>query len=174
MKAVLQRVTEARVTVEGEIVGACGHGLLILLGVARGDTEAEVDRLLSKIVKLRIFEDDKGKMNRSVQDIGGEMLVVSQFTLLANYRHGNRPDFMNAASPEEAKRLYEIFLEKAADCVSRVEHGVFGADMKVSLVNDGPVTIVMDTDLLRTDGTIPAEPEPPKTSALAERTWSSV
>lgn len=148
MKAVIQRVTYASVTVGGDTVGACGHGLMILLGVARGDTEADADKLLAKILKLRIFEDDNGKMNRSVQDIGGEMLVISQFTLLANYRHGNRPDFLNAAPPDEANRLYEHFADGAAAVLSHVGRGVFGADMKVSLCNDGPVTIVMDSDVL--------------------------
>jgi D-tyrosyl-tRNA(Tyr) deacylase len=149
MKAVLQRVTHARVEIDGRVVGECGKGLMILLGVAEGDTEADLDRLLAKIVKLRIFEDECGKMNRSVQDIGGEMLVVSQFTLMANYRHGNRPDFLGAAAPAEATRLYELFLKKAATYVSHVAHGEFGADMQVSLCNDGPVTIVMDSDVLK-------------------------
>ncbi len=148
MKAVIQRVSQARVEVDGEVTGTCGRGLMILLGVAAGDTEDDMDRLLAKIVKLRIFEDENGKMNRSVQDVNGEMLVVSQFTLLANYRHGNRPDFLQAAPPREAKRLYERFIEKASGMVSHVGHGRFGADMQVSLVNDGPVTIVMDSDIL--------------------------
>lgn len=149
MKAVIQRVTSARVEVNGELVGSCGHGLLILLGVATGDTEEDLNRMLAKIVKLRIFEDENGKMNRSVQDIDGELLVVSQFTLLANYRHGNRPDFLGAAAPAEANRLYELFIEKAKTCVRHVGHGRFGTDMQVSLVNDGPVTIVMESDVLR-------------------------
>ena len=148
MKAVIQRVSQARVEVDGEVTGTCGRGLMILLGVAAGDTEDDMDRLLAKIVKLRIFEDENGKMNRSVQDVNGEMLVVSQFTLLANYRHGNRPDFLQAAPPREAERLYERFIEKASGMVSHVGHGRFGADMQVSLVNDGPVTIVMDSDIL--------------------------
>ena len=148
MKAVIQRVRQARVEVDGEVTGTCGRGLMILLGVAAGDTEDDMDRLLAKIVKLRIFEDENGKMNRSVQDVNGEMLVVSQFTLLANYRHGNRPDFLQAAPPQEAERLYERFIEKASGMVSHVGHGRFGADMQVSLVNDGPVTIVMDSDIL--------------------------
>ena len=149
MKAVIQRVREASVTVDGEVIGACGHGLMVLLGVARGDTEQDLDKLLSKILKLRIFEDENGKMNRSVQDVGGEMLVISQFTLLANYKHGNRPDFLEAAPPDEANRLYELFADKAADSLSHVGRGRFGADMKVSLCNDGPVTIVMDSDVLK-------------------------
>jgi len=149
MKAVIQRVSSAEVAVNGEVVGRCGHGLLVLLGVAVGDTEEDLDRLLQKMVKLRIFEDENGKMNRSVQDVDGEMLVVSQFTLLANYRHGNRPDYMGAAAPAEANRLYELFIDKARACIRHVDHGVFGADMKVSLLNDGPVTIVMESDALK-------------------------
>ena len=149
MKAVIQRVTSASVEVDGELVGSCGHGLLILLGVATGDTEEDLERMLQKIVKLRIFEDDNGKMNRSIQDIDGEMLVVSQFTLLANYKHGNRPDYLGAAAPTEANRLYELFMERARAYVRHVGHGKFGADMKVSLLNDGPVTIVMDSEVLK-------------------------
>ena len=149
MKAVIQRVTSAKVEVDGELIGSCGHGLLILLGVATGDTEADLDRMLAKIVKLRIFEDENGKMNRSVKDIDGEMLVVSQFTLLANYKHGNRPDYLGAAAPAEATRLYEMFIEKAKAHVRHVGHGKFGADMKVSLLNDGPVTIVMESEVLK-------------------------
>lgn len=149
MKAVIQRVTSARVEVDGELIGACGHGLLILLGVATGDTEDDLDRMLQKIVKLRIFEDENGKMNKSVQDVDGELLVVSQFTLLANYRQGNRPDYLGAAAPDEANRLYELFTEKAKAYVKHVGHGKFGADMKVSLCNDGPVTIVMDSEVLK-------------------------
>ena len=149
MKAVIQRVTSAKVEVDGEMIGSCGHGLLILLGVAVGDTEEDLDRMLQKILKLRIFEDENGKMNRSVQDIDGEMLVVSQFTLLANYKHGNRPDYLGAAAPAEANRLYELFVERAGAALRHVGHGRFGADMQVSLVNDGPVTIVMESDVLR-------------------------
>ena len=149
MKAVIQRVTSAKVEVDGELIGSCGHGLMILLGVAEGDTEADLDRMLQKIIKLRIFEDENGKMNRSVLDIDGEMLVVSQFTLLANYKHGNRPDYMGAAAPAEATRLYELFIEKAKAHLRHVGHGQFGADMQVSLCNDGPVTIVMDSEVLK-------------------------
>ena len=149
MKAVIQRVTSAKVEVDGELIGSCGKGLMILLGVAVGDTEADLDRMLQKMVKLRIFEDENGKMNRSIQDVDGEMLVVSQFTLLANYRHGNRPDYIGAAAPAEATRLYELFIEKAKAYVRHVGHGQFGADMQVSLCNDGPVTIVMDSEVLK-------------------------
>lgn len=150
MKAVIQRVTHASVVVDGETVGACGEGLMILLGVAEGDTELDAELLCRKIVNLRIFTDENGKMNRSVKDIDGEMLVISQFTLLANYRHGNRPDFLASAKPEEANRLYEYFKSLASREVRRVESGVFGAHMDVTLLNNGPVTIVMDSEVLKT------------------------
>jgi D-tyrosyl-tRNA(Tyr) deacylase len=149
MKAVIQRVTEASVCVDGKTVGACGQGFLVLLGVAQGDGRAEAELLAKKIVNLRIFQDDAGKMNRSIQDIDGEMLVISQFTLMANCRHGNRPDFLASAKPAEAIPLYEYFKELVAASVRHVECGVFGSDMKVSLLNDGPVTIVLDTDTLK-------------------------
>lgn len=149
MKAVLQRVTEACVKIDGMSVGKCAHGLLILLGVAEGDGEQEAQMLASKISTLRIFSDENGKMNRSVADVGGEILVVSQFTLLANYRCGNRPDYKASAAPDEAYRLYEYFSDRLRQLGFKVETGVFGADMQVSLVNDGPVTIVMDTDVLK-------------------------
>lgn len=150
MKAVIQRVSHAAVVVDGETVGSCGAGYLILLGVAEGDTETDAELLCRKIVNLRIFSDEAGKMNRSIKDIDGEMLVISQFTLMANYRHGNRPDFLAAAKPEEANRLYEYFKKLASNEVRRVESGVFGAHMEVSLLNDGPVTIVMDSEVLKT------------------------
>ena len=149
MKAVIQRVKHASVEVEGKLVGSCNEGFLVLLGVAEGDTEKEAEMLCRKIVNLRIFQDEAGKMNRSLLDIDGEMLVVSQFTLLANYRHGNRPDFMASAKPDEANRLYEYFKALAQKELRRVESGVFGADMKVELLNDGPVTIVMDSEVLK-------------------------
>ena len=149
MKAVLQRVSHASVKVDGAVTGSCERGLLILLGVAEGDCENDAELLCKKIVNLRIFPDDAGKMNRSLKDIDGELLVISQFTLLANYRHGNRPDFLASAKPEEANRLYEYFKSLAAKEIKRVESGIFGAHMEVSLLNDGPVTIVMDSDLLK-------------------------
>lgn len=149
MKAVLQRVSHAEVSVDGEVVGSCNAGFLVLLGVAAGDTAQEAELLCKKIVNLRVFQDDAGKMNRSILDVGGEMLVVSQFTLMANCRHGNRPDFMASAKPEVAIPLYEYFKELAARELKRVECGVFGADMKVSLLNDGPVTILLDTDTFK-------------------------
>ena len=145
MKAVIQRVKHAEVKVDGEVVGACREGFLVLLGVAEGDSEAEADLLVRKLVGLRVFADDAGKMNRSVVDIGGELLVVSQFTLLANCRHGNRPDFLASAKPEEARRLYEYFTAQVKERVAHVENGVFGAHMEVTLLNDGPVTILLDT-----------------------------
>jgi len=149
MKAVIQRVSHASVDVDGKTVGCCEQGYLILLGVAKGDTEAEAEMLCRKILQLRIFPDEAGKMNRSIKDIDGEMLVISQFTLLANYRHGNRPDFLESAKPEEANRLYEYFKKLASAELKRVESGIFGAHMQVSLLNDGPVTIVMDSDVLK-------------------------
>lgn len=141
MKAVLQRVREARVEIEGRVVGRIDAGLLVLLCAERGDTEAVGDRLLAKLLKLRIFSDDAGKMNRSVQDVGGGLLVVSQFTLAADVRGGNRPSFTQAAAPDEGRRLYERFVAQARLAHPVVETGVFAADMQVHLVNDGPVTI---------------------------------
>ena len=149
MKAVIQRVQSANVKIEGQTVGSIGQGLLILLGVANEDSENEVGILAEKILKLRIFSDENGKMNRSVWDVGGEILVVSQFTLLANCRHGNRPDFLESAPPQLANRLYELFKEKIRQSVEKTECGVFGADMQVTLVNDGPVTILLDTETLK-------------------------
>ncbi len=157
MKAVIQRVREASVAVDGETVGKCGHGLLVLLGVAPEDTEADMERMVQKMVKMRIFEDENGKMNRSLSDVGGEMLVISQFTLFANYKHGNRPDYLGAAAPDKANAMYEKFVARASELVGHVGHGVFGADMKVSLVNDGPVTIVMDSEVLAPKS-VPAAP----------------
>ena len=145
MKAVIQRVTSASVHVDGELIGSCGHGLLVLLGVATGDTEEDLERMLQKMVKLRIFEDENGKMNRSVQDIDGEMLVVSQFTLYADVSK-RRPGFSHAAKPDLAIPLYERFMDQCRQRGFRVEHGESGADMKVASVNDGPVTILYDTD----------------------------
>lgn len=149
MKAVIQRVTEASVRVDGETVGNCKNGLMILLGVAKGDTDLDAKLLADKICKLRIFSDADGKMNLSVENIDGEALVISQFTLMANYKHGNRPDFFDSAPPTEANRLYEYFAELVSRRLKHVGRGVFGAHMEVSLVNDGPVTIVMDSDVLK-------------------------
>ena len=146
MKAVLQRVAEARVVVNGEIVGQIGRGLLVLVCAERGDSQAQADKLLAKILKLRIFADDAGKMNRSVQDVDGQgacggLLIVSQFTLAADVSGGNRPSFTGAAAPDEGRRLYDYFVAQARQLHPQVETGQFAADMQVHLVNDGPVTI---------------------------------
>lgn len=143
MISVLQRVSEARVVIDGQTVGQIGAGLLVLLCAERGDTEVQGDKLLAKILKLRIFSDEAGKMNRSVQDVQGGLLIVSQFTLAADTSSGNRPGFANAAPPDEGRRLYDIFVEKARAAHPQVQTGQFGADMQVHLVNDGPVTIPM-------------------------------
>ncbi len=141
MKAVLQRVAEARVVIAGEVVGEIGQGLLVLLCAEQGDTEAQADKLLTKILKLRIFSDENGKMNRSVQDVAGGLLIVSQFTLAADVSGGNRPSFTAAASPDVGRKLVDFFVAKAMAAHPLVQTGQFGADMKVHLVNDGPVTI---------------------------------
>ena len=148
MKAVLQRVKRASVAVDGVTVGECADGLMILLGVANGDEKSDAEALAAKILKLRIFNDENGKMNRSVTDIDGEMLVISQFTLLANYAHGNRPDYLESAPPSEANELYEYFISLVKPALRHVGTGIFGADMKVELLNDGPVTIIMDSKIL--------------------------
>ncbi|BEP59956.1 D-aminoacyl-tRNA deacylase [Variovorax sp. V213] len=141
MKAVVQRVASARVDIAGQTVGAIDAGLLVLLCAERGDVDALADRMLAKLLKLRIFSDHAGKMNRSVQDIGGGLLVVSQFTLAADVSGGNRPSFTQAAAPDEGRRLYEYFVAQARAAHPVVATGEFGADMQVQLVNDGPVTI---------------------------------
>ncbi|KAB2898574.1 MAG: D-tyrosyl-tRNA(Tyr) deacylase [Burkholderiaceae bacterium] len=141
MISVLQRVREARVDVGGITVGQIGPGLLALVCAERGDSEAEADKLLAKLLKLRVFSDEAGKMNRSVQDIAGGLLVVSQFTLAADTTGGNRPSFTQAAAPEEGRRLYDYFVARARAAHAQVQTGQFAADMQVHLVNDGPVTI---------------------------------
>ena len=141
MKAVLQRVREASVTVNGEVIGRIGAGLLVLLCAERGDTETQADKMLAKILKLRIFGDAEGKMNRSLQDVAGGLLVVSQFTLAADTSGGNRPGFSSAAAPADGQRLYDYFVAQARIAHAVVQTGQFGADMLVALVNDGPVTI---------------------------------
>ena len=148
MRAVVQRVSSAQVDIDGQCAGSIGRGLLILLGVGHEDTEAQAERLWSKISRLRIFEDADGKTNLSLADVDGEVLVVSQFTLFANCKKGNRPSFTEAGSPDEANRLYEWFVERARTDVPRVKTGRFGAYMDVSLVNDGPFTLWLDTDTL--------------------------
>ena len=141
MLAVVQRVSEARVVVAGRTLGEIGPGLLVLVCAERGDTEAQADRLLAKLLKLRIFSDESGKMNRSVQDIGGGLLLVSQFTLAADVSGGNRPSFTNAAPPEQGRRLYDYLVAQGRAAHPVVATGEFAADMQVQLVNDGPVTI---------------------------------
>jgi D-tyrosyl-tRNA(Tyr) deacylase len=145
MRAVVQRVSRARVAVGDETVGRIGPGLLVLLGVANGDGEAEAERLAGKVARLRIFEDDAGRFDHDVANAGGSVLAVSQFTLIADTRKGNRPSFSDAAAPDVAEPLYERFCTVLADAGLPVERGVFGARMAVELVNDGPVTIVLDT-----------------------------
>ena len=145
MKAIIQRVTQASVTVDREIVGEIGKGYMILFGAAQGDTDADCEKLADKISKLRIFADENDKTNLSINDVGGDMLIVSQFTLLADCHHGNRPSFIGAGKPDEADRLYELFKAKCSEKISgKVEGGVFGAKMQVSLVNDGPFTILLE------------------------------
>lgn len=149
MIAVLQRAAKAAVQVDGSTVGEIGRGLLVLLGVSAEDAEQDAELLCKKILACRIFEDEAQKMNLSVRDVGGSVLVVSNFTLLANYAHGNRPDYMAAARPEQANRLYEYFVELVRRDGTPVATGEFGADMQVHLVGDGPVTIVMDSNQLK-------------------------
>ena len=148
MRAVLQRVTRASVTVDGEVLGKIGKGFMILLGVENSDTEEITDKMADKICKLRIFEDENGKTNLSLADVNGELLLVSQFTLYADCRKGNRPSFTDAGKPDMAKELYHYIIESCKNQIAVVEQGVFGADMKISLVNDGPFTIILDSDEL--------------------------
>ncbi|MCI8452994.1 MAG: D-tyrosyl-tRNA(Tyr) deacylase [Lachnospiraceae bacterium] len=145
MRAVLQRVTRASVTVDGKTIGSIGKGFLIFLGISDADDETVADKLADKICRLRIFEDENGKTNRSLSDVAGELLVVSQFTLYADCRKGNRPSFTGAGGPEKASHLYEVFMERCRGQVKKVEHGEFGADMKVELLNDGPFTLMLDS-----------------------------
>ena len=148
MKSVIQRVSSASVSVDGKTVGSCGKGYMILFGAEKGDTEAEAELLARKTAALRIFCDSEDKMNLSILDIGGEILAIPQFTLLADVKKGNRPSFINAMEPKEAARLYKLFCQHLRDLgVKKVDEGIFGADMQVSLVNDGPVTILYDTDI---------------------------
>lgn len=146
MKAVIQRVKYATVKVEGKLIGECKQGFMILLGVVDSDTQQDADKLIKKIPVLRIFEDENGKMNKSLLDINGELLVISQFTLVSDCSHGRRPSFTAAAPPDEANRLYEYFVSGIKSSgVSSVQTGEFGADMAVELLNDGPVTIILDS-----------------------------
>lgn len=145
MKTVIQRVSSAYVKVDEIVEGEIAHGLLLLVGIDENDSETDADWLVQKILNLRIFGDNDGKLNLSVKDVKGEILCISQFTLIANYKKGNRPSFINAAKPDKAVPLFEYFKQEIAKSGLKTESGIFGADMKVSLVNDGPVTIVMDS-----------------------------
>lgn len=152
MRFVIQRVSEASVKVSGKVIGEIGKGFMVLIGVSAGDGEAEADRLVKKMLGLRIFEDENGKTNLSLRDVGGSLLLISQFTLYADCRKGNRPSFINAGAPDMANQLYEYIIKKCRNSAadwgsegSRVETGSFGADMKVSLTNDGPFTVILDS-----------------------------
>lgn len=145
MKFVIQRVTHADVVVDGNELGRIGKGFMVLIGVSKDDNETIADNMVDKMIKLRIFEDENGKTNLSLNDVGGELLLISQFTLYANCKKGNRPSFIDAGAPDEANALYEYIIERCKERVNVVERGEFGADMKVSLLNDGPFTIVLDS-----------------------------
>jgi len=148
MKAVVQRVLKASVAVDGRVVGSCSRGFMVLVGAAEGDSEADAEVLARKIAALRVFCDAEDKMNLSVLDVDGEILAISQFTLLADLKKGNRPSFINAMEPVNAEKLYDYFCQKLLENgVRKVDKGIFGADMKVELINDGPVTIVYDTEI---------------------------
>ena len=148
MRLVIQRVKNASVTGDNEVTGKIGKGYLVLVGVSDSDTESTVDKLIRKMIGLRIFEDENGKTNLSLADVSGSLLLVSQFTLYANCRKGNRPSFIEAGSPEKAEALYEYMIRECKKSVPEVQTGIFGADMEVSLVNDGPFTVILDSDQL--------------------------
>ena len=148
MKFVIQRVTHAEVAVEGEVIGKIGKGFMVLIGVAQDDTRVIADKMVKKLTGLRIFEDENGKTNLSLDQVGGELLLISQFTLYANCKKGNRPSFIEAGKPDMAEKMYEYIISRCKEQVTVVEQGKFGADMKVSLVNDGPFTIVLDSEKL--------------------------
>ena len=148
MKLLIQRVNHSEVTVDSQIVGKIGKGFLVFVGVGHDDTREIADKYLKKLLGLRIFEDENGKTNRSLADVNGELLMVSQFTLYADCKHGNRPGFTNAGAPDMANELYEYMLSEAQKQVPVVQHGIFGADMKVTLENDGPFTIILDKSIL--------------------------
>ncbi len=153
MKAVIQRVSCASVSVDGNVVGSCENGYMILFGAAEGDTLEDIDILAHKTVNLRVFNDENDKMNKSILDINGEILAISQFTLCADVKKGNRPSFIKAMEPKLASEYYDIYCEKLKELgVKKVSKGIFGADMKVSLVNDGPVTILFNTEIWRKNG----------------------
>lgn len=144
MKIIIQRVSNASVSVDSQITGSIGTGYLVLLGVGQSDTKETADRLIKKLINLRIFADENGKTNLSIKQVNGSLLIVSQFTLYADCSHGNRPSFVNAAPPTLAEELYEYFIQKCKEEIPVVEHGIFGADMKVELVNDGPFTVILE------------------------------
>ncbi len=148
MKFVIQRVNHAQVKIDGKTVGSIGKGFLVLIGIGKSDTREIADKYLKKMLGLRIFEDENGKTNLSLADVQGELLMVSQFTLYANCKKGNRPSFIDAGAPDQANELYEYLVQEAAKTVPVVQHGVFGADMKVSLENDGPFTVILDESIL--------------------------
>ena len=145
MKFLIQRVAHADVVVDGKELGKIGKGFMVLIGVSKEDDKSTADKMVDKMIKLRIFEDENGKTNLSLDDVGGELLLISQFTLYANCKKGNRPSFIDAGGPDDANALYEYIIEKCRERVNVVERGEFGADMKVSLLNDGPFTIVLDS-----------------------------
>ena len=146
MKLVIQRVTHASVTVDNNVIGKIGKGYMVLIGVSDTDTKEIADKMLDKMIKLRIFEDEIGKTNLSLADVGGELLLISQFTLYANCKKGNRPSFIEAGSPDHANALYEYIIEKCKERVDVVDQGEFGAEMKVELLNDGPFTVILDSE----------------------------
>ena len=146
MKFIVQRVSEANVCVDNQIIGEIKKGFLVLVGVSNTDTKEIADKMVSKLIHLRIFEDSDGKTNLDIKSVNGELLIISQFTLYADCKHGNRPSFINAGNPELANELYEYIISKCKEEVTVVQHGEFGAHMKVSLINDGPFTIVLDSD----------------------------
>ena len=146
MKLVIQRVTHASVTVDNNVIGKIGKGYMVLIGVSDTDTKEIADKMLDKMIKLRIFEDENGKTNLSLADVGGELLLISKFTLYANCKKGNRPSFIEAGSPDHANALYEYIIEKCKERVDVVEQGEFGAEMKVELLNDGPFTVILDSE----------------------------
>lgn len=148
MRFLIQRVQDADVTVENETIGAIGNGLLVFVGVSNTDTREIADKMIHKLLNLRIFSDENGKTNLNLSSVNGELLIISQFTLYADCRHGNRPSFIDAGKPELANSLYEYIIEKCKESVTKVAHGEFGADMKVSLLNDGPFTIMLDSDAI--------------------------
>lgn len=149
MKLVIQRVSRASVTVRGSVIGQIGQGYLVLVGVGREDTKEDADRLVRKMIGLRIFSDENGKINKSLKDVDGQLLLISQFTLYADCRHGNRPGFTDAGDPKKAKELYEYMIDSCRREIPVVEQGEFGAEMKVELVNDGPFTILLDSEIYR-------------------------